>query len=104
VFYLLSRGQAMKDFEGLKDLFIVIKVKHTPKKHWINFSNWGIVESMNDLLLQYTRNVINVVDFLSMNADEMTTINNASCISLHIYVVQAWKQIPFLVCVEMVEV
>ncbi len=91
MFYLLSRDQAMKDFEGLKNLFVVLKVKHTYKKHWINSLGWGIVESMNDLLLQSTRNAINVVDFLFMNADEVTTIDNASCISLHIYFVQAWK-------------
>jgi hypothetical protein len=77
----------MRDFEGLKDLFVVLKVKHTPKKHWINSSGWGIVESMNDLLLQSIRNGINVIDFLSMNVDEVTTIDNASCIFFHIYVV-----------------
>jgi hypothetical protein len=86
----------MKDFEGLKDLFVVLKVKHTPKKHWINYSGWGIIESMNHLLLQSIRNVINVVDVLSMNVNEVTTIGNASCISLHVYVVQSWKQILLL--------
>jgi hypothetical protein len=37
----------------------MFKVKHTPKKHWIDYSSWGIVESMNDLLLQSTHNVVN---------------------------------------------
>ncbi len=41
----------MTNFEGLKDLFIVLKIKHTPKKHWMDFVRWGIVESMNELLL-----------------------------------------------------
>jgi len=58
---------------------------------------------MNDLLLQSTCNAINVVEFISMNADEVTTLDNASCTSFHIYVVQVWKRIPLLVCVEMVE-
>jgi len=48
---LLFKGQAMMDFEGLKDMFIMLKVKHTLKKHWIDFLSWGIVQSMNDLLL-----------------------------------------------------
>jgi hypothetical protein len=59
---------------------------------------------MNDLLLQFIHNVVNVVNFLFMSADEMTTIDNASWISFHIYVVQSWKRIPHLVCVEKLEV
>ncbi len=51
MFHLLFRGRTMTDCEGLKDLFIMLKVKHTPKKHWINSLSWGIVELMNDLLL-----------------------------------------------------
>jgi len=59
---------------------------------------------MNDLLLQSTHNVVNVVDFLFMSANEMITIDNATWISLHIYVVQSWKRIILLVCVEKLEV
>jgi hypothetical protein len=42
---------AMMDFEGLKDMLIVLKVKHALKKHWIDFLSWGIIQSMNNLLL-----------------------------------------------------
>jgi hypothetical protein len=69
----------------------MFKVKHTPNKHWINYLGWGIIESMNDLLLQSTCNIVNVINFLFVSVDEMTTINNASWIFLHNYVVQAWK-------------
>jgi hypothetical protein len=31
----------MRNFEGLKNLFIVFKVKHTPKKHWTNYTQVG---------------------------------------------------------------
>jgi hypothetical protein len=41
----------MTNFEGLKDLYSMLKVKHTPKKHKIDSSSQGIIESMNDLLL-----------------------------------------------------
>jgi hypothetical protein len=40
----------MTSFEGLKDLFIVLKVKHTPKKHWSDSIRWVITQFMNDLL------------------------------------------------------
>jgi hypothetical protein len=39
----------MTNFKGGKDPFIVLKVKHIPKKHWSDFTRWGIVEFINDL-------------------------------------------------------
>jgi ABC-type sugar transport system permease subunit len=59
---------------------------------------------MNDLLLQSTCNIVNVVNFLFVNVDEVISRNNSSWIFLHIYVVQAWKWIPFIIFVEKVEV
>jgi len=59
VVYLLSKGKAMEDFEGLRVQFIMLKVK--PEKHWRDSSSWGIVESMNDVLLQLTHKNINIV-------------------------------------------
>jgi hypothetical protein len=52
----------------------MFKVKHTPKKHWVDSSSWGIVESLSDLLLQSIHKVVN---FLFVNVDEVTTIGNA---------------------------
>jgi len=75
----------MRDFKGLKDLSIMLKVKHTPKKHWINSLGWGIV----DLLLQSIRNAINVVDFLSMNVDEVTTIDNVFLFTFVLYKIRS---------------
>jgi hypothetical protein len=40
-----------------------------------------------------------------MNVDGKRTIDNASWISFHFYVVKAWKPIPLLVqCVENIDV
>jgi hypothetical protein len=59
---------------------------------------------MNQVLLKSTPNAINATNFLSMNVNEVMTIDNGSWISLHLYVVQSWNQIPLLVCVEKVDV
>jgi hypothetical protein len=50
IYHLVVQGKAMTSFEGLKDLFIVLKVKHTLKKHWSDSIGWGIIQIMNDLL------------------------------------------------------
>jgi len=47
--------------------------------------------------------VINVANFLFVSVDEVTTIDNASWISLHIYVVQFWKRIFLLTSMEKLE-
>ncbi len=76
----------MTNLEGLKHLFSLLKVKQTPKKHQTNFVGWGIVELMNQVLLKSTPNAINATNFLSMNVNEVMTIDNASWISLHLCV------------------
>jgi hypothetical protein len=90
----------MTNFEGLKDLFIVLKIKHTPKKHWMDSIRWGIAESMNELLLESTQNVIVVAKFIYVNDNKVIPIHNTFWIFLHLYVVQGWKQIPLLACLK----
>lgn len=78
VYHLLSTGQAMMNFEGLHDLFIILKVKHILKKRWSDFVGWDIAKSMNGLLWESIQNVIVAADFLSISVYEVTTIDNAS--------------------------
>jgi hypothetical protein len=94
----------MTNFKDLEDLFLLLNIKHTPKKHWNDSTNWGVVESMNNLLLQSIWNVIVVVNFIFVNVNEVTMINSASWISIHLYVVHGWKRIPLLICVKKVDV
>jgi hypothetical protein len=88
---MLTSEGLRKGAQGDVFEFTMFKVKRTPNKHWTKSSCWGIVESMNDLLLQSTCNIVNVINFLFVSADEVTTIDNASWIFFHIYVVQTWK-------------
>jgi hypothetical protein len=41
VFHILAHGCPMIDFESLKDLFQLLKVKSISRKHWINGNVWG---------------------------------------------------------------
>jgi hypothetical protein len=52
----------------------VFKVKHIPKKHWNDFAGWGIMESMNELLLNSISNIFYAANFLFIIVDEVTTI------------------------------
>jgi len=58
----------MIDFEGLKDFFSVLKVKHILKINWSDFAYWDMVKSMNELLLDSIQNVVIVnFSFVSVN-------------------------------------
>jgi hypothetical protein len=94
----------MTNFKDLEDLFLLLNVKHTPKKHWNDSTNWGIVESIYNPLLQSTWNVIIVVNFIFVNVNEVTMTNNASWISFHLCVVHGSKRIPILICGKKVDV
>jgi hypothetical protein len=54
------------------------------------------------LLLESTQN--DVANFISININKVIAIDNTSWISLHLFIVQGWKQIPLLTCVEKVSV
>jgi hypothetical protein len=49
-------------------------------------------------------NAIGVVTFLFVDANEVITIDNKSWIFIHLYVVQGWKWISLLTCVEKFDV
>ncbi len=89
----------MIDFEGLKEFFSVLKVKHTLKINWSDFAYWDMAKSMNELLLDSIQNVV-FVNFSFGSVNEVIVIDNTFWISIHLHVVQGWKWIPLLICVE----
>jgi len=65
----------MLEYELLKELFLLLKVKTTPLKHWIDSSGWQIAKTTHDVVLSKTIFMISKVNFVTANADEVTTID-----------------------------
>lgn len=86
---MLFSGQAIINFESLKELLCVFKVKDILKKHWSDFTNWGIKKSINELLLEFAQNIL-VANFLSIIVDKVIAIDITFWISFHLYVLQSW--------------
>jgi hypothetical protein len=63
-----------------------------------------MVEVMHNMLLKATKVAFVRANFIVVNENEVTTIDNTQWLSIHLYMVQAWKRIPILLCVESVGV
>jgi hypothetical protein len=61
-----------------------------------------MVEVMHGVLLEATKTTFVVTSFITISANEVTTIDNNKWLSIHLYVMQNWKRIPILLCVEIV--
>jgi hypothetical protein len=90
----------MIDYKDLKALFQLLKVKSVFEKHWFDTSRWGMVKVMHVVLLEVTKTTFFATPFIVVNANEVTMIDNTQWLSIHLYVVQKWKCIPILLCVE----
>ncbi len=56
----------MLEYESLKELFILIKVKNNPLKHWLEINGYGIaMANMHDVIFKKDEFVIaKFIDFL----------------------------------------
>jgi hypothetical protein len=82
----------------------MFKVKNVGRKHWTNSSRWGMAKVMHNVLLDATKVAFASITFISIFKEKMVTIDNVQWLSIHLYVVQALKRIPILLCVERIGV
>jgi hypothetical protein len=60
-----------------------------------------MVEIMHDILLDSTKITFCFVSFIVVFANEVTTINNTQWLFIHMYVIEQWKRILILLCVQL---
>ncbi len=66
----------MTNYEDLKDLFQLLKVKNVSKKYWSDTSRWEMAKVMHVVLLEATKATFVVAPFIIVNVDEVTMIDN----------------------------
>lgn len=59
---------------------------------------------MHDLVINKTKTLVEVVRFISLSYDEVTTFNQHSWVSIHAYVVENWQQIPLLIFLQRMDI
>jgi len=55
-----------------------------------------MVEAMHNIVLQAIKECVQKIEFISLNCDEVTTIDNQSWLSMHVHATDLWKRIPLL--------
>ncbi len=55
-----------------------------------------MVEAMHSLVLWAMKVVIQKSLSILVNYDEVTTVDNHNWLSIHLYVIDGWKQVPIL--------
>jgi hypothetical protein len=96
LFWILSQGRPMSDFEDSRELFQQLQVPDCPRKHWSAFAGWDMAESMSVVLANHTKKVISQARFFAISADEVTTIDHESWLSVHIYVCIGFKRVSIM--------
>ncbi len=59
---------------------------------------------MHGVLLNATKATFAITTFTGIVANKITTIDNTHWLLIHLYMVQAWKRIPILLCVSTIGV
>jgi len=94
--WLLMQGRAITQYEHMRDLFDILGVPDFPKKHWSVSVGWEMADHLAVALSEHTKQVISKSRFFSLSADEVTTIDCESWLSIHIYICVNFKRIPIL--------
>jgi hypothetical protein len=78
----------MSDYESLKDLFQLLKVKFVSRKHWTDNFGYEMAKVMHGVLLETTKATFVATSFITVTMDEVMAIDNTQWLFIHLYVVQ----------------
>ncbi len=59
-------------------------------------------ESLLNVVQAKTREIVSAAPYFAISCDEVTTVDNQSWISIHIYTMSDWERVPFLLSLERV--
>jgi hypothetical protein len=76
LFHTLKHGQLMLEYEAPNKLFDFLSFEENPKMHWTDLASWAMVQHMHGIILEATKSIVGVAEFISLTCDEVSTIDN----------------------------
>ena len=83
--HLLGKGRPVTDYEDIQQLLTVLSVENLPSMHWSDSSGWSMVESMDRMVVNKTRELMAGAVAISWSADEVTSIGAVGLLGVHVY-------------------
>jgi hypothetical protein len=80
----------MLQYEQMEALFSFLKVPCFPRNHWSDSSGWIMSKFMYAQVKDKIRSNIAASNFIALFADEVTSYDNTSWLSMHVYTCEDW--------------
>jgi len=64
----------MLEYEAHKELFDFLSLEENLRMHWINSIGWAMAQHMHGIVLEATKSIIGVAQFISLTFDEVNTM------------------------------
>lgn len=72
---LLIRGRPITDHKQMYVLFEILELKNYPHHHWSGSSGWEMVQTIEHVMLNKTKEIMQVVTLFSLSCNEVTLID-----------------------------
>jgi hypothetical protein len=92
----------MLEYEALKPLFQFLDLLKMLHKQWSDTIGWTVADCLHKEIEIAMKTTNQVVEYLSITCDEVTTIDTQSWINIHTSVVQDWAKVPIFISLEQV--
>lgn len=66
LFHTLKHGRRMFEYEIHKDLFEFLNLEEDPKMHWTKFSSYAMAQHIDGIILEATKFLIGIAQYLSL--------------------------------------
>jgi hypothetical protein len=86
----------MSDYEACREFFMQLSILNCPRKHWSASLGWDMADSMSKVLSIHTKKILAKARFYAISADEVTTVDHESWLTVHIYISVGFSRIPIL--------
>jgi hypothetical protein len=93
---MLRNGRLMSEFEEFQKFFEQLQVPDCPRRHWSMGAEWEMTESIAHVICEHTKVVVGEAKVFNLSADEVTSINGQSWLSIHIYISIGFKRVSIL--------
>jgi hypothetical protein len=100
IFHLLDRGLPMSKYEALRELLRFLGVPKLPLRHWSDSLAWDMAAHMHLEITTTKREMLQGAWYFSVSCDEVTTMDNGTWVSIHVYVVKNYERFPMLAALE----